>query len=210
MFRKNWQSILNKLLLSSLFFGVTASTVASPLSKESWLEFSDARLGISFKYPSSYRVWQANNEVFLDQKLNVKNSAEVLRVDDKVDLLMNGRHLNHDGKYLVHFTLGQGNFSHANQEIGVFEKRGKSLRLTLGRFRNPPAQKIQTSKWMGYQSSIICSTQDEETGFHAAGGVCYWSLISNGAQFLLVDTQLIGPYQEKLVHTMVRSVNFLK
>ena len=178
-------------------------------SDERWLEFSDKRLGIRFKFPSRFRVWQTNNELFFEDKLVAKQRAQISKVDDRVDLLMNGRKLNDSGKYLVHFTLGQGDFTLANKDKGIFEKSGKSLRLAFGRFDNPPAKKIQTSKWTGYESGIICSTQDQETGFHAAGGWCYWSLISDGTRFLVVDTQAIEPHQEMVVHAIVRSVNFL-
>lgn len=209
MFKKRWLVLLTSSLLLRILVSLPAS--AEPLERraEKWLAFSDARLGISFKYPSTYRVWVANNQVFLDEKHPSKPFHEVSKVSDRVDLLMNGRNLNESGKYLLHFTVGEGNFLYANQQLGIFEKSGRSWRLMLGRFNNPPAKKIQTSQWKGYESAIICSTEDEETGFHAAGGWCYWSLISDDAKFLLADTLALDPHQETQVHAMMKSVKFL-
>lgn len=203
-------ALLSACLFLSIAFGTPASAEPSKHRSEKWIVFSDAHLGISFKYPNRYRVWVSNRDVFLDEKHPSKQFHEFSKVSDRVDLLMNGRNLNEAGKYLLHFTVGQGDFFHANQNMGIFERSGRSWRLMLGRFNNPPAKKIQTPQWKGYESAIICSTEDEETGFHAAGGWCYWSLISNGSQYLLIDTQAIGPDQEKEVHAMVRSVIFLK
>lgn len=209
-FIQRWLAFLSLFLFLSM--GLSLLAIAEPLTHrpEKWLSFSDARLGISFKYPTRYRVWVSNNEVFLDEKLPVKKFHEVSKVSDRVDLLMNGRSLNDAGKYLMHFTVGKGDFLHANQDMGIFEKSGHSWRLVLGRFNNPPAKKIQTPQWKGYESAIICSTQDEETGFHAAGGWCYWSLISDGTKFLLLDTQAMNPHEETQVQAIVKSVKFLK
>ena len=123
---------------------------------------------------------------------------------------MNGRSLNDSGKYLIHLTVGQGDFFHANKEKSIFKKSHKSFRLAFVRFKNPAAKKIQTREWKGYESGLICSLEDDETGFHAAWGWCYWSLISNGTHYLLVDTQPIDSRQEKLVHAIVKSGVFLK
>lgn len=202
-------ALLSACLFLSIAFGPPASAEPSKHLPEKWLVFSDARLGISFKYPSRYRVWVLNNDVFLDEKSPSKQFHEVSKVSDRADLLMNGRNLNEVGKYLLHFTMGQGDFLYANQNMGIFERSGRSWRLMLGRFNNPHAKKIQTPQWKGYESAIICSTEDEETGFHAAGGWCYWSLISDGTRFLLLDTQAMNPHEETQIQAIVKSVKFL-
>lgn len=201
-------AVLSACLFLSIAFGTPANAEPSKHQSEKWF-FSDARLGISFKYPSRYRIWVLNNDVFLDEKSPSKQFHEVAKVSDRVDLLMNGRNLNAVGKYLLHFTMGQGDFLHAIQNMGIFERSGRSWRLMLGRFINPPAKKIQGPQWKGYESAIICSTEDEETGFHAAGGWCYWSLISDGTRFLLMDTQAVNPNEETQVQAIVKLVKFL-
>jgi hypothetical protein len=206
---QRWLAPLTLFLFMSISLGVTVNAEPLKHRSEKWLAFSDTHLGISFQYLSRYKVWVSKNEVFLDNSLPPKSFHEVSNVSDRVDLLMNGRRLNEAGKYLLHFTVGQGSFSQANQDLGIFEKSGQSWRLKLGRFNNPPAKKIHTPQWIGYESGILCSTEDEETGFHAAGGWCYWSLISDGTRFLLVDTQAMNPQQETQVHAMVKSVKFL-
>lgn len=206
----SWRNVINFFVIFVVFTSISANADQPKHGPDKWLNYSDTRLGIAFQYPSQYKVWKKNNEVFLDDALLLKHTHQGSKAHERVDLLMNGRSLNDSGSYLIHLTSGQGDFFHANKEKNIFEKSGTNFRLALGRFKNPVAKKIQTHEWKGYESGIICSTEDEETGFHAAGGWCYWSLISNGTQYLVVDTQPIDPRDEKLIHAIVKSVVFLK
>ena len=105
--------------------------------------------------------------------------------------------------------FGRDDFDAENQREAIFGSTNHGFKLTFGRFENAPAIKIQNQYWTGYESFVICSLLDKETGFHAAGGLCYWSLIGNRARHVLTDTQPLSSHQKIIIRKIIRSVVFL-
>ncbi|MEY4568096.1 MAG: hypothetical protein RLY14_3066 [Planctomycetota bacterium] len=206
---KSW---LLGLALAVLSFTVSAEQKAGHPPR-AWLDFYDQALGVQFKYPPHWKVWTQGNEIFLDKRSSVQKKKTKYFQFDSVDRAFNGRILSNDGLYLLHLSTGAGSFESANNRYMVFkrgDKKDSELSLNYGRFGNPSAEKIHAQQWSGFASPSICSTEDA-SGFHAAGGVCYWSLISDGRKYVLVDSQpLATDQEEKIVHLIVMSIIFVK
>lgn len=172
--------------------------------------YQSPELGIQFEHPRDYKVWQQGREIFLADIASLREAINKRPVNPRIYRALNGRTLARGDGYLIHITVGQGDFKSANEKNAIFEKETQRYRVAFGRFKNPPAEKIRTNQWSGYGSNILCSTEDEETGFHAAGGVCFWGLMSNGQRYILVDTAALTPDQEDERQAIVRSLRFLK
>jgi len=197
------------LAIAMLSFTVSAQNKVEHLTRD-WLDFSDQKLGVQFKYPRHWKVWTQGDDIFLDKRSSVQKKRTKYFQLDSVDRAFNGRIHSNDGLYLLHLATGAGDFEGANNRYLVFKREGKGLRLAYGRFDNLSAEKIKTKQWSGYASPAICSTEDA-SGFHAAGGLCYWSLISDGHKFVLADSQpLETDRDEKIVHMIVMSIIFIK
>ncbi|PUE31482.1 hypothetical protein B9Z52_11365 [Limnohabitans sp. Jir72] len=203
---KTWALGLVIAVLSSTGF---AQNKVSHLTRD-WLDFSDQTLGVQLKYPRHWKVWTQGDDIYLDKRSSVQKKKTKYAQIDSADRAFNGRIHSNDGLYLLHLSTGTGDFVRANIRYYVFEGLGKDLRLAYGRFNNESAEKIQTQQWSGYASPAICSTEDAG-GFHAAGGMCYWSLISDGHKYVLTDSQPLETDQDaRNVHLIVMSINFLK
>lgn len=186
--------------------GVAHAVPVNSGSRQGWLEHSDRALGIRFQYPSTYRVWSRGNDIFIDEQVRTSRKSTYHQAKE-VDLAFNGRILSNSDLYLVRLSIGRGDFHLANQKYKVFESRDAGMHVLLGRFENPQAKKINSVRWKGYEALIICSTEDEY-GFHAAGGLCYWSLVSDDTRFALIDSQPLIKNQERLVRSMIQSIVF--
>ena len=110
--------------------------------------------------------------------------------------------------YIIHFELGNGGLEQAVKKTGTFEetKKGEWV-AAIGRFESPLAEKISGAGWNGFKAHVTCGISDQETGFHAAAGECLWVLISDGAHYLLADTQGILGLDENTLKT-VMSIKF--
>jgi hypothetical protein len=64
--------------------------------------------------------------------------------------------------------------------------------------------------WTGRPTGTIsCGVSDPETGFHAAGGDCFWAVMSNGKRAVVVDTEgLLG--NDPATMRSVESFQFLR
>ncbi len=135
-----------------------------------WIRYSDKTLGIEFLYPSNRKLTRQGNDVYLS----------AARMPE-----------GHD--YLIHFKVGKGDFKTANAEESLFEERAGKWIAAIGRFENPPAETISGAGWKGLRTTITCSISNRKTGFHAAGGQCFWGLISDGRRYVVADTSgLLG------------------
>lgn len=189
---------------------------------EPWLAFSDSRLGIAFKYPPQWRAWRRGQDIYLGVKL--KTSSGQPPADEhgqpvptysqalQVDRALNGRLLSDQDNYAVHLTVGPGDFAHANAVHRIFVMgEDKKPHVAFGRFRNEPAHKRIWGEWRGLDSMILCSTWDQATGFHAAGGWCYWGLISNERQYVLIESQNLGDERtERWMQRIAASIKTVK
>lgn len=167
-----------------------------------WVAFSDPQLGIAFKHPPQWHAWRKGQNIYVNVRPK-KSLAQVpsgdysktpptYRLSPQVDRALNGRQLSEQDSYVLHLTVGPGTFAQANAEHRVFEiGENKKPQVAFGRFLNESAHQRVWGDWRGLDSTIICSTEDEATGFHAAGGWCYWALISNKRQYVLIESQAV-------------------
>ena len=179
--------------------------------KRAWREYSFDLLGIRLSYPDSCEAWIKGGELFI--RVKSTSSAETQKaplLEPKTDRAVNGRILSQDGQYLLHLSLGSGDFRLANTRHRIFEKSNDGMRVAFGRFENPRADRLERNGWKGYASTIVCSTFDEETGFHAAGGLCYWGLVSNNSRYVVLDSTVLSPQEEQIVQGIVKSLRFIK
>lgn len=180
-------------------------------AKGAWRDHSFDLLGIRLSYPDSCETWIKGGELFI--RLKSSSTAETKRVptlEPKADRAINGRILSQDGHYLLHLSLGSGDFHLANTKHQIFEKSSDGMRVAFGRFQNPRAEKLERNGWKGYASTIVCSTFDEETGFHAAGGLCYWALVSDNSRYVVLDSMALSPQEEQMVRGIMKSLRFIK
>lgn len=194
-----------------------------------WIKFTDPQLGIAFEYPPQWHVWRNGRDIYLDVNpkiLDVKPEtsdgnapaderrkvAPTYRQAPQVDRAFNGRLLAEQGNYGLHLTVGQGDFAQGNAEHQIFEVgEDKMPRVAFGRFRNEPARKRAWGEWHGLDSMILCSTWDEATGFHSAGGLCYWALISNKRQYVLIESPVLeNERTERLIRRIAASIKSVK
>lgn len=186
------------------------TAIKKKASQTRWVLYQSPELGIQFEHPAHYKVSQQGRELFLTDIAALRDHVHKRPLNLQAYRALNGRTLSRDDGYLIHITVGQGDFTSANQKHAIFEKDSQGYRVTFGRFNNPPAERIVTNQWTGFASNILCSVEDEQTGFHAAGGVCFWGLISNSQRYIMVDTAALTPDQEKERQAIVRSLKFLK
>lgn len=208
------------LLLFSAYGGITHSNEDS--KREGWTVFSDPQLGIAFEHPLRWHVWRTGQDIFLHDKpkpSSVKKpsvgqgKAEMPdRQVPRVDQALNGRLLSEQGNYTLRLTVGQGTFTSANAKHQVFEfGDDKKPRVAFGRFNNEPAHQRDWGRWRGLDSMIICSSSNEETAFHAAGGWCYWALISDQRKYVLIESQhLVDEHNERMILRIVASIKSVK
>ena len=170
--------------------------------------FSDPVLGVRLTYPKRFKIWTSGDAIFLDlRSASQKKTSDYSQVEG-IDRAFNGRVHSNDGLYLLRISIGKGDFSSANKSNAIFERQGRRMQVAFGRFQNPPATKITSKQWSGYESTIVCSV-DDENGFHAAGGLCYWGLISNGHSYALADSGAVNLRDEKAIRSIIRSMNFV-
>ena len=167
-------------------------------------------LGIQLSYPDTYEAWRENGDLFIRSKSANHPEANANPAPaGPVDRILNARVMSQDGEYLLHIALGKGGFATGNDQQKIFEKFNKGLRVKLGSFQNPPAKPLSENHWNGYESFIICSTWDQETGFHAAGGTCYWALLSDESSYAAIDSQPLTRQDETIVRAIVKSLSFI-
>ena len=208
------------LTILSAYAGTKSQTAHAKESR--WVVFSDPQLGITFEHPPHLRVWRHGQDIYMDVKPKASSSravpgergqaASTYRQPPQIDRALNGRLLTEEDNYLLHLTVKQGNFAKANAEHKIFVKgEDKKYHVAFGRFRNEPAHKLARGEWRGLDSTILCSTSDEETGFHAAGGWCYWALISNKSKYVLIDSQAMeGEGSDRWIRRVVLSIKAVK
>lgn len=174
-----------------------------------WQEFSDLGLGVKLKYPNNLKLWKYEDAIYLDLRSVEQKKTSNYNQEEYIDRALNGRFYSNDGLYLMRLSLGKGSFHAANRQYSVFKRHNGGLVATSGRFTNLPAKKLKSKNWSGYESTIMCSVF-EESSFHAAGGMCYWGLISDDHSFAIADTRAINPDEEEVVRAIYRSIVFIR
>jgi hypothetical protein len=77
----------------------------------------------------------------------------------------------------------------AKEQAG-FEKNDQGvLMTTYGRFEPVPVERFVGAGRTGAEGDRhLRRTEDEETGFHAAGGECLWAVVGHGAHAVVATT----------------------
>lgn len=194
----------------SLALSLATSQALAESKPVAWREHSFPSSGVRLSYPDSYEAWIEGSELFIRQNSSAPPRGREPSPDPRADRALNGRNLSHDGRYLLHLSLAMGDFALANSRHRIFGKSSQGLRVAFGRFENSTASRLELNGWKGYESTIICSTLDEETGFHAAGGSCYWGLVSDGFRYAVVDSQPLNPQTAQIVRGVMKSLRFIK
>lgn len=152
-----------------------------------WKIYRNTELDIEFCHPDKLVVQIEGQGVYVLARRSGAHSKTILS-DKNRDLLFNGKRMLEPSDYVAHIKLERGDFNSVNSREKIFIHNRGSIRAGIGRFHNAPARVIRFSGWSGYQTEIICSSSDPETGFHAAGGQCLWVLGSNGQHTFVLDT----------------------
>lgn len=140
--------------------------------------------GYSFSYPRSWKLRQVEHCQQLDAPGKLKNEEYTLNLCPRPA------------------TLEQV----ADDAIFSRDENGVWMR-EAGMDAPSPVQVRRGEGWDGLSAVQTCGVSDEETGFHAAGGSCFWAAVSDGHTGLLIDT--VGFYQDfQQIGIIVDSLRF--
>lgn len=149
--------------------------------------YNNPELGIEFCLPSGLVVQTEGHNIYvLDSRAAPRRNGT--HGENRSELLMNGKRMHEPYDYLLQIKVRQGNFFTANHREGIFDCKYDLCRSNIGRFKPTTAEPVNGRGWKGYKVEIICSREDAKTGFHAAGGVCFWALGSDSQRYFVLDT----------------------
>jgi uncharacterized protein len=154
-----------------------------------WKTWHDAKLGFSFEY-------LANRQV---KTCSVDGSRQCVQLV--------GRNMG-SSDFLISFKRVDGPFEKvANDEAG-FEKNDEGKWVTsYGPGVPTDVERFSGNGWRGMRATISCGIQDAETGFHAAGGDCFWAVVNNGRYSVVASTEGILGTDDATMHS-VDSIRF--
>lgn len=152
----------------------TAPAATVPAVPAGWKTFSDPAMGIAFDYSPDRHTDGCGDvgEGVVCIGLFGADSKEAL----------------------IYFQPVDGSLDTVAKEQAGFEKNAQGvLMTTYGRFEPVPVERFTARGGQGLKATVTCGTEDEETGFHAAGGECLWAVVSDGTRSVVATTQgLIG------------------
>ncbi|WP_193100063.1 lysozyme inhibitor LprI family protein [Burkholderia sp. Z1] len=150
-----------------------------------WKTYRDPALGISFEY-------LANRQV--------KKPCPAIGGDRCVAIV--GRNMTYSN-YFIAFEIVDGALEPVAEKEAGFEKQddGKWM-TTYGRSAAQEVERFSGAGWRGMRATITCGISDPETGFHAAGGECYWAVLSNGTRSAVANTQGIVGTDDATLHSV--------
>lgn len=132
--------------------------------------YRNARLGVSFEYMANRRV-QPCPDIY----------------DREQCVMIRGRFGGRPDEQLMTFQAFDGPLEQVAENEAGFEPRDGGWFTTYGRSQPKAVERFQGPGWTGMQATITCGISDE-TGFHAAGGECYWGVVSDGRRSILITT----------------------
>lgn len=120
-------------------------------------------------------------------------------------------HVNRPGRpaneeYTLSICVQHGVLEEATDSMIFYNDKGIWMRHA-GMDAPSPVDIIEGADWKGMQATQTCGVSDEETGFHAAGGICLMAIVYNDNTQLLFDT--VGFYQGfDVINSIIQSVKF--
>jgi uncharacterized protein YecT (DUF1311 family) len=86
---------------------------------------------------------------------------------------------------LASFQVFDGSLEEIARREAGFEPRDGGWFTTYGRFQPQPVELFRSGALSGMRATVMCGI-DDETGFHAAAGACFWGVLSDGRRSILV------------------------
>ena len=138
--------------------------------------------------------------------LKYPNSWKVSPGDAGCSNLSSPSKPSHD-EFSVEVCSFQKDLEQAAYDSGIFDKNTEGMWVTIASQGNSQiAKRIADATWGGIQAVINCGIEDE-AGFHAVGGDCFWAVISDGRHSLVIDT--VGTYRDfRTLDQVVNSIRF--
>ncbi|RJT37360.1 DUF4087 domain-containing protein [Rahnella woolbedingensis] len=139
--------------------------------------------GFSFDYPKGWTIKKEKQCLNINKPSRLKNEEYTLNICAEHDSL-----------------------EQATDSMIFYKENGVWTR-EAGMDPPSPVDIIQGAGWKGMQTTQTCGISDEETGFHAAGGICFMAIVYNSQTQLLFDT--VGFYQDfDVINAIVQSIKF--
>lgn len=161
--------------VAEAYDGRTAALEAAP--RAGVRAYNDRRLGAGFEYLANRTVRPCG--------------------DDRPNcVVLEGRYAGKPGVELMRFEAFEGDLEAIAEREAGFERRDGGWFTTYGRGTPQAARPFAGPNWRGLEATITCGISDE-TGFHAAGGECYWGVASDGRTSILITTDGIGGLDER-------------
>lgn len=161
------------------------------MPRKGWKHYINRTLKVSFDYPGHF---------------NVKPCAEgfgknCIAIVDKPQNM-------YDSDYVIAFNVVKGGLEENATNEALFEETDGKWMTTAGPGVPQEVQTFSGNNWTGMKAVQTCGISDKETGFHAAGGECFWAVISNGHASVVAHTQGIIGNDPETFH-IIETLKFL-
>ncbi len=154
-----------------------------------WSQYRDLELGIEFAYPPQRHV-----------RKNCHSSHHCVAL---VSTPMPA-----GSEYLLAFEVFDGDLAHVATNQAIFSRHSGGW-VAQGRHGQYPVQFLSGEGWQGIYAVVDCGVTSAEGVFHAAGGECYWAVLSNGLRSVTIDSEgLVG--NDELSRRSIESFRFIQ
>lgn len=134
-----------------------------------WPRYQDQALGIELSYPPERQI---------SKNCHGSNQCVAL-VSEQMPA---------GNEYFLAFEIFEGNLQQVAANQAIFSQHSGGW-MAHGRNGTYPVQFLEGDGWLGFYAVVDCGITDEEGFFHAAGGECYWAVLSNGKQSVVIDSE---------------------
>ncbi|MCA3789890.1 lysozyme inhibitor LprI family protein [Burkholderia sp.] len=150
-----------------------------------WKTYRDPALGISFDYLANRQVKKPCPEGGGDHCVAIV-----------------GRNMTYSISF-ISFEIVDGALEPvAEKEAGFVKQDDGKWVTSYGPGIPQDVERFSGPGWRGMRATITCGISDPETGFHAAGGECYWAVLSNGKRSAVAGTQGIVGTDDATLHSV--------
>lgn len=167
--------------------------LAAAATPAGWTEQTSQPLGIAFALPAGRSVGPCTGDFAVD--------------GDTPCLVVTGTHEGSPATYLQ-LTGRRGALDAVAAEQAGFEANAEGrLMTTYGRFEPQPVERFTTPAGQGLRAAVTCGTEDEN-GFHAAGGTCFYGVVGDGTRAVVAVSD--GRFGEDAdTRRIIETVRFL-